>query len=120
MPDLPRNALTLAEDVVAGHLQAAGIKTPPGLVPALARAALDAAAPVLATAVAEKILAHMEAHSPPQGGTSRAYVYRSHFATAAQVAGYAFTTEAEMKRQAAEALAAGNYVACPSPEDHDE
>lgn len=86
---------------------------------------LDATAPLFANAVAEKILAHMEEHWPAGCNTTRAP--RRHFRIAAQVASRAFTTDAEERQQAAEALAgltasllarsAGNYVACDIPGD---
>ena len=81
----------------------------------VSREAVHAAAPVLADVVAAKILAHMEAHGPqagtPLGGTLRR-AWRRHFGIAARVAAGAFLTEEDMKRQAAEAIARGDFAAC--------
>ncbi len=86
---------------------------------ALARAALDAAAPILADAVAKKILAHMEGRGPrkPEGAlepvldAGRSYrAWRRHFGIAARVAANAFYTEADRMRLAAEALARGECL----------
>jgi hypothetical protein len=77
-----------------------------------AGAALDAAAPLLAEDVARKILAHMEEYWPlPAVGNCAAI--RRHLRMAAQIAAGAFTTEAEMKQQAAEALAAALETPAP-------
>jgi hypothetical protein len=90
---------------------------------ALARAALEAAAPIMAEAVAQKILAHMEAHGPqagtPLGGTLRR-AWRRHFGIAARVAAFAFSTEEDEKRAAAEAVARGDMIVCPGPEPGEE
>jgi hypothetical protein len=85
--------------------------------------ALDAAAPLLAEAVAARILAHMEAHGIgmevqlPGAAAVRRAMRRSHFRIAAQVAARAFTTEAESRQQAAEAIMRGDFMACDIPED---
>lgn len=61
---------------------------------ALARVALEAAAPILAGAVAAKILAHMERHLPP--GSDRNAARREH-SRAAKVAELSFSDrEAEV------------------------
>ena len=111
MPDYPQAALEAA---------AVAIQPPEGGPPseaafALARAALDAAAPLLAESVAEKILAHAERQHP----RDHAHVptaWDRHFSIAARVAAGAFTTREESLRMAAEAIARGDYVACPAPE----
>lgn len=92
-----------------------------------ARAALDAAAPLLAEEVARKILAHMERHQPPvyaiEGddgeypNTAARRAWRRHFGIAARIAAGAFTTEAEQKRDAAAALERGDFIACDLGED---
>jgi hypothetical protein len=81
---------------------------------ALARVALEAAAPILAEAVAQKILAH--ANRRPKALHGALGAWHQHFGIAARVAAGAFSTEAELKRATAEAIAAGNFIAC-SPED---
>jgi hypothetical protein len=80
---------------------------------------LDAVAEDLGSAVAEKILAHMEARGPATAGADWTRRYRRSFATAARVAAFAFLTEDDKLRLAAEALAAGQFVASPGPEDTD-
>jgi hypothetical protein len=86
---------------------------------ALARAALDAAAPLLAEAVAQKILEHAE-RMHPRDPEHVPTAWHRHFGIAARIAAGAFTTDAESKQQAAEALIRGDYVACDIPEDPDE
>ncbi|HEY6493292.1 MAG TPA: hypothetical protein VIZ43_08470 [Trebonia sp.] len=86
---------------------------------ALARAALDAVAADLGEYVAVKILAHMEAHGPATEGAEWTRRYRRDFGTAARVAAFAFLTEDDKLRMAAAALAAGDFIACPAPEDGD-
>lgn len=83
----------------------------------LTRVMLEAAAPVLAEEIARKILAHMEAHGPGPGGTrtERGQAWRRHFRIAAQVAGFAFSSPADVKRAAIEAIARGEAAVC-----HDE
>lgn len=90
---------------------------------AIARAVLDAVAADLGNAVAEKILARMEANGPGMhvklkgDAAVRRLMRRQHFATAARIAARAFLTEEDTLRQVAEAVARGDYVACPAPED---
>jgi hypothetical protein len=85
---------------------------------ALARVALEAAAPILAEAVAQKILAHRETIAGPadirahEDGARRARAARAHYRTAAQIAALAFFTDEDKKRLAAEALARGEFIAC--------
>lgn len=119
MPEIPDAALRAAADAVERELMSpTRYDTHMDSDEALARTVLDAAAPILAEAVAQKILAHMEIHASGPAGTATHFLARRRaFQTAARVAAGAFTTEAESKRMAAEALAAGNYVACDIPED---
>ena len=117
MPDIPAPALDAAERAIIEAATDFGhddiVAGPSG---DLARAALEAAVPILAEAVAQKILAHRDNHGPEQH--TRGYLsWRRYFTIAAQVASLAFSTEQDLKRMAAEALAPGNYVACPAPED---
>lgn len=83
---------------------------------ALAKAALDAAVPILAEAVAQAILRHADEHEP-KPGSSFYLAWHRHFGIAARIAAGAFTTEAESRQQVARALARGDYVACPLPEE---
>jgi hypothetical protein len=87
----------------------------------LTRLMLEAAAPILAEATAERIIAHMNEHGPIDYGPSstgaalrRAWV--RHFGIAARVAAGAFWTEEDKKRLAAEAIARGDVIACDIPE----
>ena len=87
----------------------------------LTRMMLEAAAPILAEAVARKILAHMQAHGPQDGfdnslGSTLRRAWRRHFYIAARVASYAFSTEEDIKRAAAEAIARGDFAVCAIPE----
>jgi hypothetical protein len=83
---------------------------------------LEAAAPLLAEAVAQKILAHMEEHgaAPASPGVTlhetMRRAWRRHFGIAARVAAGAFYTDEDMKRLAAEAIARGDFTACDIPE----
>lgn len=121
MPEYPEEALAAAASAIQvvryGNLQHLGDEY-------MAREALNAAAPILAEAVAQKILAHMEHHDPGPGisingvpiDPNLAHRWRRCFRTAARIAAGAFYTEAEMKQQAARALVSGSYVACDIPE----
>lgn len=111
MPDCPPEILAAAADPIAEMFPGLGLPT----ARKIAAVALDAAAPLLADAVAGKLLAHMEIHGPRDQGT-RKRTWRRHFRAAAQVASLAFTTEDEQKRQAWQALAREHSAACPAPE----
>lgn len=116
MPDIPQAAVTAAAIAIERELMSGtGYATAPDSDEALARVALEAAAPVLADHAARRILAHMEAHGPqagtPLGGTMRR-AWRRHFGIAARVAALAFSTEEDIKRAAAEALSRGDFTAC--------
>ena len=67
---------------------------------------LEAAAPALAEEVALRILAHMERSTRYRNSRNRRglLAYRRHFRTAARVAAGAFTTDEDLKREAAKAL----------------
>ncbi len=97
----------------------------------LVRLMLEAAAPLLAEAVAEKILAHMESHGPQAAALP--YVtdpgfdaavsanlqnrtWRRHFSIAAQVASLAFSSREDQMRMAAGAVERGDFIACNPPE----
>jgi hypothetical protein len=116
VPDIPQEAETAGIDAIE-WMVSEGCSD--GM---LARAVLDAAAPLLADACAKAILQHMEDHGLPMhvdlpaDAAVRRNMRRIHFTTAARVAASAFSTDEEMKRQAAEALAAGDYIACQIPE----
>lgn len=87
----------------------------------LARAAVEAAAPILAEAVSQKIIDRMEAHPPQasdsgQPGRTLLWAHRRYFRIAAQVAHFAFSTKADIARMTAEAIARGDVVVCANPE----
>ena len=112
MPDaIPPAALLAAGSAIRDELRSSREVEPDRL----ARAALDAAAPLLAEAVARKILEHADDRWP--SGCIGSQPARRHFRTAAQIAGLAFYTEEDMKRLAAEAIAAGDVAWCGVPED---
>ena len=87
-----------------------------------ARAALEAAAPLLAEAVAQKILAHMEHFADPAverlplAASLRAGALRRHFQAAARIAAGTFDTREDQLRMAAQAIERGDWVRCDIPE----
>jgi len=89
---------------------------------ALARVALEAAAPILAEAIAQKILAHAERQFPkndPAKVPGRPDLWRTwhrHFGIAARIAAGAFYTREDELRLAAEAIERGDFIACDIPE----
>lgn len=88
----------------------------------LTRLMLEAAAPILAEAVAQKITAHMEAHGPGPGSPGVTLhetlrrAWRRHFGIAARIAAGAFYTREDELRLAAEAIKRGDVIACDIPE----
>ena len=107
MPDLPDEAVRLARAVHANEV--------------LIRMVLEAAAPAMAEHAARKITAHMNEHEPKArgdliGGTAaeaqRRRTWRRHFGIAARIAAGAFSTDDDMKREAAAALNRGDFAAC--------
>jgi hypothetical protein len=118
LPDIPAEAVRAA---LAARSRALIDRPDPMVLSdeTLTRMMLEAAAPVLAAAVAAKILAHMDEHVPKNkliGGTpaerQRNRTWRRHFRIAAQVAALAFSTEDDIKRAAAEAIARGEAAVC--------
>lgn len=110
MPDYPTAALRAASEAIERELMSGTVYG--GHVEsedALAKAALDAAAPVLAEAVAQRILAFADERSPMTGRVPS--TSRRTFATAARVAAGTFTTEAELRQQVAEALVQAHAAA---------
>lgn len=118
MPDYPPEALAEAEAAISHELRSSREVEPD----ALARAALDAAAPILAEACAQKIVAHMEEHGPgvASPGTTlyeaMRRAWRRHLGIAARVAAGAFDTREDQLRMAAEAISRGDFIACDIPE----
>lgn len=123
MPDYPPEALDAA---IAALRERSAVGPGSDLEKAArwhAKVALDAAAPVLAEAVAQKILAHMNARiaNPAEVRLSRAaavrnHMARMHFSTAARIAAGAFDTREDQLRMAAEAIGRGDFIACDIPE----
>lgn len=113
MPDYPPAAAQDAEAAIRDEIRSSREIEPDRL----ARAALDAAWPHLADAVAKAILAHMEAHEPAaMAGAARLRQWRRDMHIAAQVAGLAFFTRDDKLRMTAEAMARGDCIACDIPE----
>jgi hypothetical protein len=118
VPDYPPAALTAAAEAIERELMSGkdySMAADSG--EALARVALDAAAPILAEAVAQKVLTH--ANRRPGAGkvlTGMLGAWHRHFGIAARVAAGAFSTQEEEKRAVAEAIGRGDFVACDIPE----
>ena len=126
MPAIPAEAVQAAMAVRAGLLA----DRPDPMVlsdETLTRKMLEAAAPILAETIAQKITEHMENFGPrkPRGpletslaGTGGAYrAWRRHFDIAARVAAGAFYTREDELRRAAEAIERGDFIVCDLPED---
>lgn len=118
MTDYPPVSLAAAEAAIRHELKSSREVEPDRL----ARAALDAAAPVLGEAVAQKILAHMEAHGPGPASPgvtlheTMRRAWRRHFGIAARIAAGAFDSREDQLRKAAEAIGRGDFIACNTPE----
>jgi hypothetical protein len=115
LPDIPQEALTAAAAAIRRELHPGAVYTmTAGSDEALARAALEAAVPVLAEAVAKRIVAHMDQSTRRRAVRNRRglLAYRRHFATAARIAAGAFTTEGELRQMTAEALRRGDFIMC--------
>ena len=85
MPDLPSESLAAAEAAIRAELSSSREVEPD----ALARAALEAAAPILADKIASAILRYADEHEPSTGsGTYLAW--HRHFEAASAVAAWAF------------------------------
>lgn len=111
MPDVPQEALSLAEVAIIKAATDFGTETVCGSSREFARAALEAAAPVLAEFVASKILEHAERQHPRDPDhvpTAR----DRHFSIAARVAAGAFDTREDQLRMAADAIGRGDFTAC--------
>jgi hypothetical protein len=122
MADLPAAALAAAESAIRDQFRDDLDRPGAPEADALARAALEAAAPLLADEIARKILAHMEEHiADPdttrltRTGETNNRAARRHFRTAAQIAGLAFYTREDQLRLAAEAIGRGDFIACDIP-----
>jgi hypothetical protein len=117
LPDIPPEVLA-AVDAVLDDLPQPDSRFERDRWRIASRVALNAAAPILAEEIAQKILAH--ANRRPGAGKVWAGAlgaWHRHFGIAARVAAGAFTTEEESKRATAGALARGDFIACKSPED---
>jgi hypothetical protein len=118
MADIPQEA----EDRAAGVLWHGIEGLSPDQARYHARAALEAAAPLLAETIAQKILAHMEEHGPGPASPgvtlheTMRRAWRRHFGIAARVAAGAFHTREDGLRLAAEAIERGDFIGCVIPE----
>jgi hypothetical protein len=81
----------------------------------LARVAVEAAAPILAEAVAAKIEAHRAEWSQARPGQLVPTAWDRHMKIAARVAAGALSTDDDKKRTAAEAIARGDVATCLEP-----
>jgi hypothetical protein len=112
VPDYPPSVLAAAESAIIeaatdfGHDDLVA-----GSSRKFARAALDATAPLLAEAVAQRILEHAE-RQHPRDPDHVPTAWHRHFSIAARVAAGAFDTREDQLRMAAEAIERGDYVAC--------
>lgn len=112
MPDVPAEAVSAAERAIETAMTDPEFRIERSAA-GLARAAVEAAAPILAEAVALKIRAHTETHGPASSGSWHARnSWRRHLSIAAQVAHFAFSTPADVARVAAEAIARGDVIIC--------
>lgn len=112
MPDVPAGAITAAASAIERELMGG---TSYGFAmasdEALARVALEAAAPILAEAVAAKILAHAECQHP-RNKNHLPTAWDRHFSIAARIAAGAFYTREDELRLAAEAIGRGDVIWC--------
>jgi hypothetical protein len=126
MPEIPPEAIMAAATAIERELLSGrDYSMAQDSDEALARVALEAAAPILAEAVAQKILTHMEGFGPrkpagalePVSSTGRDYrAWRRHFGIAARIAAGAFYTREDELRLAAEAIGRGEFIGCNIPE----
>ena len=111
MVAIPAEAIAAAESAIRDELRSSREVEPDRL----ARAALEAAAPILAEACAQRILAHMEAHDNGLTASVRRG-WRRHMGIAARVAAGAFYTREDLLRLAAQAIERGDVAWCNPPE----
>ena len=127
MPDIPKQAVTAAAIAIERELMSGtDYAMAADSDEALARVALEAAAPILAEYVAKKIQAHADRQFPKTdpakvpGQSDRWRTWHRHFGIAARVAHFAFATEEDVKRMAAEAIARGDVAVCTTSELKEE
>ena len=120
MPDVPEEAVSaaLAAYVREAYCDGEAVDGDEQVI----RRTLEAAVPILAEHVAQKILAHANRQFPKTdpakvpGQPDRWRIWHRHFGIAARIAASAFSTEEDLKRAAAEAIARGDYMVCAIPE----
>ena len=116
MPDIPGAALAAAAQALReAHAKRGWNKPAPWWAGEVATAVLEAAAPLLAETIAQKILLHMQEHDKSADPAS-VRAWRRHFGIAARVAAGAFYTREDELRLAAEAIGRGDFIACDIPE----
>jgi hypothetical protein len=121
MPSIPPEAVRLA---LAARADLLADRPDPMVLSeeTLTRLMLEAAAPALAEAVAQKILAHAERQFPKADHArvpGRPDVWRTwhrHFGIAARVAAGAFDTREDQLRMTVDAINRGDFIACDIPE----
>ena len=125
MPNVPASSIAAATEAIRREFRVDLDRPGAPEADALARVALEAAAPLLAEEIAQKITAHMEGFGPkrPAGALEPATAigrdYRAwlrHFGIAARIAAVAFYGRDDQLRLAMEAMERGDYMACVIPE----
>lgn len=115
MPDVPAEAISAAERAIEAVMTDPEFRVERSAA-GLARVAVEAAAPILAEAVAAKIEAHRAEWSQARPGQLVPTAWDRHMKIAARVAAWAFSTDDDKKRMAAAAIARGDVVVCTNPE----
>ena len=111
MTDWPEEARVAAVKAI----DATGVLVTAPMAMRLATDILDAVAPILAEAGAQKILGHAE-RQHPRDPDHVPTAWHRHMDIAARVAAGAFWTREDQLRMAAEAISEGRFIACHPPE----
>lgn len=116
MPDIPASSLATGIEAVYGVYAKRGWNKPaPWWAEEVSAAVLEAATPLLAEEVAQKILEHAE-RQHPRDPDHVPTAWHRHFSVAARVAAGAFDTREDQLRMAAEAIKRGDVAWCNPPE----
>lgn len=111
MPDVPAESIKAAERAIDAAMVDPDFRVERSAV-GLARVAVEAAAPILAEAVAAKIEAHRAEWSQARPGQLVPTAWDRHMKIAARVAAWAFSTDDDKKRMAAAAITRGDAIIC--------
>lgn len=116
MPDIPASSLATGIEAVYGVYAKRGWNKPaPWWAEEVSAAVLEAATPLLADEIAQKILEHAE-RQHPRDPDHVPTAWHRHFSVAARVAAGAFSTDEDMKRLAVEAIEREDWIRCDIPE----